>query len=470
MEAPVFFGSLFCITEGQLLVCTLGRAVRTVPRRVNLPGSATKLAYSEHLRCLIVAYSNTEFDTAANPVRRYTRATIEFVDPDAQSSTIEPASTHRGQTAQSWRPCGAAGEKITCIKEWMPRKGNDLFHFILVTTSRKHQGGLPRGRVIFLLASRNASDPSRIECSVKHIHKFENPVYAIAAFGPSTLIVATGYEIVPLENEPSDLKFERGARYTLLSPAVSITVSEPYIYISTARESLIVLKAVDGKLVLHAHDRMKREGLSHVHLPAGLEDVAPKLTLASSKGGTVSVLSEEGVTERDKLLPVALSEAHLALSVTKLHCQAAQSTTATAFYGTTIDGTVYRFDVLREAEMRLFKFLQTLAVRDTAVCAFTPRRKRQSKLEDADLPDSHFKPTHTHVDGDILLRLLSQGVSHLRSILDTTDAVDLESPPPRGAVPKGPVFERFLQLARPLCPRSTDLVADVIAILGNKLG
>ena len=361
-----------------------------MPRRIDLPGSANKLTYSTHLKCLIVSYSISELDTSTDPVRRYTRSYIEFVDPDHQQQAI---------VHDEGRPHTASGEKVSCILEWIPEIRGEKYHCIVIGTARKHQRD--KGRVIFLRA------PSRSECSTKHVHHFDGPVYSIAPYGESTLMVATGYDIVPLVHKlSSDSKWEPRARYTLLSPAISITVHEPYVYISTARESLVILKASDRKLTLHAHDRVKREGLSHCCC-------TKDLVLSSSTNGTVSVLSEAGGGGgNDRLMPASLAEVHLPMSVRTL---LPPSSSTLAVYGTTLVGSVYRFQILPEKEWRLLRFLQMLCLGDSVICPFTPKRKR--RLNNFSLDVGEGKPSRMHVDGDILARLVETGPSHLRDVL-----------------------------------------------------
>jgi hypothetical protein len=436
--------TLFCIADGQLMVCTLQREEKTVPRRIGLPGSATKLVYSHHLKSLVVAYSQTEFDTDADPIKRFTRSYIEFVDPDSQQAICNPRDVP-GDGSKPWRPHGAAGEKISCILEWTPKKGDEEYHFIVIGTARKNQP--ERGRVIFLQASRVSSDPSRIECTVKYIHRFKDPVYSIAPYGAFTLMVSTGHEIVPLEPKFSQTRWLRAARYSVLSPAVSMSCHEPYLYMSTSRESLMILKATGENLVLHAYDRQKHDGLSHIHIGGDME-----LTITSSRGGRISILSEKGVTENDKMMPVALCEAHLSSSVTRLSPGTrhfSMPTSSQVFYGTAMNGTVYRFLTLGEKEWRLLRFLQNLCVRDPIICPFTPKRKRQRNP--AGNESLAFQPSQMHVDGDILSRLLMRGSSYLVQML-VTEEFFTPSTPDSGS-PQA-ISERFSELAR-------DLLGDI---------
>ncbi|KAE8396567.1 mono-functional DNA-alkylating methyl methanesulfonate N-term-domain-containing protein [Aspergillus alliaceus] len=451
--------TLFCIADGQLMVCTLQREEKTVPRRIGLPGSATKLAYSHYLKSLVVAYSRTGFDTEADPIKRFTRSYIEFVDPDSQQAICSPLDTP-GDESNPWRPHGAAGEKISCILEWTPKKGDEEYHFIVIGTARRNQQ--ERGRVIFLQTSRSSSDPSQIECSVKYVHKFEGPVYSIAPYGNFTLMVSTGHEIVPLEPKFSQTRWLRAARYPVLSPAVSMSSHEPYLYISTSRESLMILNASDENLVLHAYDRQKHDGLSHVHIGGEMQ-----LTLASSRGGRVSLLTERGVTENDKMMPVALCEAHLSSSVTKLSPGTRHSSVPTdsqVIYGTAMNGTVYRFLTVEDKEWRLLRFLQNLCIRDAIICPFTPKRKRQRNPSGNE--SREFQPSQMHIDGDILSRLLIRGSGYLMYML-VTDEFYNPSTPESGS-PQA-IYERFLELSKDLLGETENPVEGVMKWLKRTL-
>ncbi|PWY82939.1 hypothetical protein BO70DRAFT_361857 [Aspergillus heteromorphus CBS 117.55] len=446
--------TLFCVADGQLLVCTLGQGAKTVPRRIDLPGSASKLTYSRHLRSLIVAYSQTEYDTDSDPIKRYTRPFIEFVDPDLQHSVIEALENPPDDDPRPWRPQGAAGEKISCILDWTPKKGDEEYHFVVIGTSRRNQP--ERGRVIFLQAYRDPAKPSRIECSVKYIHKFDGPVFSIAPYGAFTLMVSTGHEIVPLEPKFSQTRWVRAARYSVLSPAVLMTAHEPYLYMTTSRESLMVLKASEDKLTLHAYDRQKHDGLAHVYIGG-----ARNLILSSSRGGRVSLLTETGITENNKMLSTALCEAHLPSSVMRLSpgskssplsppSSPSSSSSPSVFYGTAMNGTVYRFLTIGEKEWRLLRLLQNLCIRDVVICPFTPKRRRQRNPMSLVLDP---QPTQMHIDGDILSRLVLRGPGHLMRMLGE-DGAENSNSYSNGNSSAQAALEQFTELAR-------DVLGDV---------
>jgi hypothetical protein len=297
---------------------------------------------------------------------------------------------------------------------------------------------------------------------VKHIHKFEGPVRALAAYGEYTLMVATGYDVVPLEPQFSEKRWVRAARFRLTSPGISITVRENLLYVTTARESLIVLQVVDDKIELYAHDGVRREGLAHYHIGGDA-----KLVLATSRGGTVSALSEIGVTGSDRTISPAVAEAHLPHSVIRLSssCSTPSSlSSSTVVYGTTMDGTIYRIMTLTEKEWRLLRLIQNLCSKDATVSPFLSARKRRWTW--ADIEPTSNKPSKMHINGDVLARLLKHGPDHLRHMLTS----DTRSTPSDAAVlPPKTYQELFLEKSGELFGKTSDPVSLVIDWLGNLL-
>ncbi|KAL1971397.1 hypothetical protein VTN31DRAFT_3426 [Thermomyces dupontii] len=267
-------------------------------------------------------------------------------------------------------------------------------------------------------------DRGQIKCAVKHVHKFDGPVRALTPYEGYTLMVAAGYDVVPLEPKFSEKKWVRAARFSLISPGVSLTVRDGLLYVTTARESLVILRVVDGKLALYAHDGVKREGLSHLYI-----DGEANAVLAASRGGTVSALSETGITDSARTLsPIA--EAHLPTSIIRLTSWPVGSqspSTTTPVYGTSMNGSVHRITVLTEKEWRLLRFLQNLCSQDPAISPLLSARKRRWTW--ANIEPSSKKPSDMHINGDILARLLRYGPDYLRGML-SRDAESLVADAP----------------------------------------
>lgn len=412
-------GPLVCISGDQLLVCTLDQRAKAVPRMLELPGTVNRIQYSAHLKCLVVAYITTELeiDTGADPatsiVKRYMRPHLSFLNFDASNSHLlsHQHNLDSFDSSHAQKPVGSSGERITCILDWIPETGGQKYHLLVIGTARKTQEQC--GRVVFLNAKRNAANPEQIDCSLKYIHTFDGPVRAIAAYGDSTIMVAAGNDIIPIAPRLPNggEQWAAAARFKLTSPGVSITVRDTLLYVSTARESLVILQVVDKKLELYAQDGVRHESLSHQYI-GGEHD----LTLVSHRGGTVSAFSAAGVTDMDKIISPALAEAHLPVSIIRLNAREDPPSSSTAVvYGTTMDGAICRISILTEQEWRLLRFLQNLCSKDSTLSPFLFARKRRWTW--ADIEPQAKKPSSMHVDGDILSRLLPRGTTYLEKML-----------------------------------------------------
>lgn len=407
---------MVCISDGQLLICTLDRRAKTIPRKIDIPGRANRIAYSRYLNSLIVAYTAIEMVKISGTAiwKRYTRPHLDFIDLETHSSLLSSEQDSQDKGAPKlWRPSGSSGEKITCILDWTPEHDGQRYHFIVIGTARRTREN--KGRILFLHTRRSTTRTGQIECSVKHIHPFDGPVRAVAAYGRCTLMVAAGNDIVPIEPDiPNRRKrWAPSARFKLTSPGVSISVHDDFLYISTARESLVVLQVVENRLDLYAHDGTRYESLSH-HRIGG----ESKLVLVSTRGGKLSVFSEIGITSTDKLLSPAIAEAILPFSVIRLSPSAAHPLLplSSVTHGVTMDGTIYRIMTITEKEWQLLRFIQNLCSGDPIVSPFLYARKNRWTLKDI-IPQSS-KPSQMHVDGDILSRLIKHGADHLRDMLN----------------------------------------------------
>lgn len=434
-------GSLVCISNEQLLVCSLDRRAKAVPRMIELPGTVNRIQYSAHLKCLVVAYITTELETetgtGADPetsiVRRYMRPHLSFLNFDASHSHLLPHQHNLESldSSHAQKPVGSSGERITCILDWIPETGGQKYHLLVIGTTRKTQE--QSGRVIFLNAKRNAANPEQIDCSLKYIHTFDGPVRAIAAYGDSTIMVAAGNDIIPIAPRlpNGSEQWAAAARFKLTSPGVSITVRDTLLYVGTARESLVILQVVNKKLELYAQDGVRHESLSHQYI-GGDHD----LTLVSHRGGTISAFSAAGVTDMDKIISPAIAEAQLPLSIIQLNAREdpslQTSSSAAVIYGTTMDGAIYRISTLSEKEWRLLRFLQNLCSKDSTISPFLSARKRRWTW--ADIEPQAKKPSSMHVDGDVLSRLLPRCKTYLRKMLHSDQEEEQDGaviPPPK---------------------------------------
>lgn len=405
-EVPATY--LFCFADGQLLICSLEQEAKVVPRRIDIPGNPSKLAYSNHLRSLIVTYSVAQVGEQGRPLDLSRTAFIEFVDPDTQSPVF-PSDIHmacRGLTP--WRPHGVPGEKVTCIFDWMPQREGNAYHLIAIGTSISlpHKPNNRKGRLMLIQASRDANHPEQITCTDKHTQSFDHPVYAMAACGDS-LIVVSGKKFFTVSSRNSQTKWVRNITATLPSPAVAMTVQGSMIYVTTSRHSLLVYKIADGDILMHGFDPIARDGLSHSLMRGyGIE---PDVLFVSSRGGATRAFTD--IDQPGDLVPRPMTDLPVSLIKLTRGIKSPDSlTTIKTFYGFGINGSVYRLLPLDAKEWHLLRLLLEICLRDEVICPSLSRRHRYldaiSQVEN-----------NMHIDGNILGRLASRNSKHLDEVL-----------------------------------------------------
>lgn len=387
-----------------------------VPRRIGLPGNALKLTYSRHLRSLIVSYSITEVEDESRPTWIKTRAFIDFVDPDSQEPVTHDSASDMQKYVTGSKPHGACGETVNCILDWMFERDGHKYHLVVIGTSLETRDGTARGRVIMMHASRDSSHPFRINWETKYENSFHGasggPVRAIAAFRDS-LIVGAGKLLFPLTSRNAETRWSTNARRELPSPAVEITVCGTYIFVTTARHGFIIFEAVNGQLRSRKWDTLEHFGLSHYICPG-----ATPLVFMSSLGGGIQVakLGRDPKNWGPASFP---AEVRLPGSVRRFLLDSTGDLTpvtpwqrGASMYGITIDGTMYRFFLLRKKELQLLWLLQSMCCKDSDVCPSTSARERRvSPLWKEPRTDN------CRIDGDILARLAKRDPDFLDNMI-----------------------------------------------------
>jgi hypothetical protein len=399
---------MFCYVEGDLLVCSLDTEDNAVSRRIDLPGNPNKMVYSEHLRSLIVSYGVAE-TSLQRPLNVFRKSYLEFVDPNSKGpvSEFDEQLATRGLT--SWRPSGSPGEKITCIFDWMPEKDGNAYHLIAIGTSipTPHDPKERKGRIVLLQASRDSKDPDTINCTEKHMRVCDRPVHAMAAFADS-LIVASGKSFLPIASRNSQVRWVPTVTATLPSPAVTMTVHDNLITVTTARHSMLTYEIVEGDILPVESDTIARDGLSHAFVD-GL-DMQPHHTFVSTRGGTVRVFTDTDVL--GTLQP--RQTATLPVSILRLAqgCKSPSSlTTMNSIYGFAINGTVYRLTTLDENEWKILSSLVLMCMEDASICPSLAHGRRFFNAA------GHFSDDR-HIDGRILTRLIARGPDYFEDLID----------------------------------------------------
>lgn len=387
-----------------------------IPRRIDLPGTARKLTYSSHLRSLIVSYNITEVEDQSRPTWTKTQAFIDFVDPDSQEAVAHSSTSDMQKYVSGDKPHGACGETVNCIMDWMFERNGHKYHLVVVGTSHEARHGIMRGRVIMMHASRDFSHPFRINWETRHVESTMGPVRAIASLRDS-LIVGAGDLIFPLTSRNAETRWSRNAAKELPSYALEITVYGPYIFVTTARHGFIIFEAVNGLLRSRKWDQLEHFGLSHYICPG-----ATPLVFMSSLGGGIQV-SKLG-RDPEQWGPASFpAEVRLPNSVRRfLLDSTADLTPATpwrrgaSMYGLTLNGTMYRFSLLRKNELQLLWLLQNMCYKDSDICpSVSLREKRMSPVWREPRTDN------CRIDGDVLARLAKRDPDALERMIMELD-------------------------------------------------
>ena len=399
------------------MACTLEGTPRTVPRHMALPGSPKRLIYSNFLKRLVVGYYTTDLETDIQHLERANRFRLAFVDPDGDTATsaaveIPDGLDNSNKSSQlSQNSIGLPDEEVTSLLDWQYSSGDRMYHMIVIGTARL--GENPSGRLIYVVTRPSKKSLGHIDTTVKYVYTYDFPVRAISTYKPASLVVAVQDQVILQCLNVTTKRWRKLPPFRVESPVVSFTVKEPYIYALTEKHSLVILKVSEDRLSLYGHDGSDRMALSHVNL---FDD--SQITMVSSIGGCITGLTDSGLTREGKLLR-SLFTAHLPLTVNRL-CRSFAPTAQGVppiVYGTTLDGAVYRFRVLKEIELRLLGFIQKLCLMDPDITPFI--RRHRNAIPGTNL-DSLNKPESRHIKGDVLSRLVDRGASYLEKLVRMT--------------------------------------------------
>ena len=380
---------------------------------------------------LIVGSVEVEVKPARPPYqprsRRVFRSTIGFILPDGDPVKMEPDIDGQSESTRPpdafWKP----GERIMGLLEWFPKADGKSYHLLVVNTMiGRPNTETAQGRILLLNFIKD-ENTGKLRLSEKSPAKCEKPVFSVAAYGASSLVYGRDGELVMRTLRVSDRRFDDPVTHKLRSAAISISVTFPFIYVTTSRESLSVFTFEHGKFVPQFSDDKARTGLRHLHLPSS------GITLSSDLLCTVAGLWQPPERPISNSL-TTLFEALLPGSITQLRQgsvrppwrsppppQPDPPTPRPSILGSSADGALYQFDILTEPQWRLLRFIQNMAMRSPVVCPFSHQGPHQQHIE-----PSMAAARYMHVDGDVLARIVERGgVRLLRQMLDEERAAEL---------------------------------------------
>ena len=437
-------GQSFCVEGGQLRQIEISKATQPhmVPRRINLDGTPSKIIFSEKLGRLIVLYTRTVVVRPPQMNGHHFRAgqrslqpVFGFLDPNKGLNRPDPTGIGNTQVlheAESKRPANIVpvqecrlGEKFLGMTEWFPTDGSKGFHMLVVHTMLVHADNrAPTGRLIFFSLSKDQNN--NVAMAWKKSTDLKAPVYAVAPYGSSSLVYSCGNNIHLHTLDMSSVapRWLAPITFPLRSRGTHISVNAPLLHVTTANESLSVLKVEEAagnreektSLVFQYSDEIARDGIFHLEIPD------QGLLLTSSKDCMVSGLWMPPERRINNCLSTVF-KADLRGSITRFRQLARSAEPADMsedkwvdgrltdpILGSSSDGTFYQMDILDEPSWRLLRFIVNMAKRHPVICPF--RDTYNPAVTESRKP--HIEPSaenrrQRHVDGDILVRLLERG-------------------------------------------------------------
>jgi hypothetical protein len=404
-------GLVFCVEGNQIHLASLSLDAESsmIPRRIPIGGTPKRVKYSPKLHKLIVLYYSTHITQMAAATGRHNRMdqrwlkySITLVDPDARpvSFDIDESYPESSVISNHFKP----GEIALGVTEWFPQGNNGDHHVLVVNTVVQHlPPRQPSGRICLFSASATGA------LTLKKAVEKEAPIHALVSYGSNSLLYSCGTDLclqtLSTTSNSSGWKFQDCAKFALLSQVRYISIHEPFIYVSTSGNSLLILKVEENKLVLHFNDDIARDNLFHMTFPER------SLILTSQTGRMITGLWQPSKTKGTTSVSTVF-EAQLPGSITRFRRinhppwkQYRNSENSDIAVGSTTDGSVIQFNILGENDWRLLAFIQTLALRSPDICPFVNNIGAHRRP----LEPSPTNPLDMHINGDILRRLLERG-------------------------------------------------------------
>lgn len=432
------------VTGDEIFIMSLNPPA-ILPRPVVRCPPSKRMLYIPSIRKCLVAMVGTYDKTTKLRGPPY----LELLDPATPWQASSPPTHTRYLFGES-------GEKVRDMIMWSPTDGHSHFNFIVLGSERGADG-----RVAYLNVSRFNEDSSKVV--VKAFVTYPNsPVSAICAFGLSSLIIGAGRTLKLVHLDIASKRWQNLAEFSLPSKALKLESKGSVVHVATSLHSFMLVRVQDDKFSLLSTD--KYAGRARSIVPFGHSSTL--VNLVSEDGSRVL-----GFSERPTKGTTPVFEARTPQSIDRLH-ELTLSTGLAArerFIGTTIDGTVYLFTLLKPAELALLKCLESFCqpTRNNATTQQIKAIGRRTlqrfakNLESANEVTPDIDLTHAH--GDLIKHLLEPGPYNLHNLLRRTIKVEGEKIKEENEV------EKLRDLAHPVIGSCSNVADGVVLWLRRLL-
>ncbi|KAI9799558.1 MAG: hypothetical protein M1825_004484 [Sarcosagium campestre] len=452
--------------------------------------SPRRVLFSSHLELIVVGCSDVSLARSsrrrlldASRIQKKQRPLLKFVDPDEQvyppngvmNSEFYMVDTSVVEEREAKSSFGRTGERIYSLIDWFCTENDRTYHFLVLGMglNKPSQDSCRAGdgRVVFLSISKSGDGTVRVK--QKFALTADRPVIAVAGYGRSTLVFSTGCDVHL--RTLAGKKFTRAARFTLNSPCVRLSVHEPYIYATTMRDSLQVLKYENDRVTRVFNDECARVGQAHLLLPGS------SILMVADRDMCVAGLWQPSRAQKKSSLQT-LFEVELPMAITQLRAVSLQrvwernsdvpgimtlnegSTRQIQIIGSTLYGSFHHFTLLSGPAWCLLRFIQNLARRDVEICPY-----RESGIYLAPLEPDATMARSKHVDGDLLQGLLVLGAEKLRQLLEADPTEQPDGQFVADFSSASARLERFREIAGDLFGESLEDPVDLAMNYLNRL-
>lgn len=198
--------TIFLDANAQVYFGSLAKSIEPLPRRIPVPGTPSRLIYSNYLQCLIVASTIVEVDVPSH--KRFESSAIILMDPDGEAEETEMEESNGvigtlSIASQSVVYLENTGERIQCLTEWQVGKDKDKHHFVVVgTAAHDSSNGRNFGFIhLFQFRFNEAGQPG---LKLMKTCRESRPVGAVCAWDHKTLLYCTGDQIRKRTVTPED--------------------------------------------------------------------------------------------------------------------------------------------------------------------------------------------------------------------------------------------------------------------------
>ncbi|MCJ1282157.1 hypothetical protein MMC26_001480 [Xylographa opegraphella] len=424
-------GFLFFINDSRLHLTELDNGLRSSPivRKMPVPGTPNRIAFSRLLNMLAVAFTTIrvrEFQEdrtkGLSQRKRLVYPTLMFLDPNGRhtqdskdlihgtlySATSEPQRLPLGVPMN----IGPSGTKVLGLMEWRPSVLGKEFPLLVVNTLRTRKGGRANsGSIQIYHITKNA--PTTVVIELKHNISVAKPVYSLASYGASSLVFCSGttLSLRTMADVDGVPKWVVMPGYELNTMALHISIREPYIYLSTASNSVMVFKVEDTLLVPQTSDTSGRSGLHHLLIPnrSLILSANTEKTLAGLWQSPEPPLDRSSRTVFEAILPVSIRK--LCEGSIKPPWLIIPETSPRVILGSSIDGSFRQFELINEDTWRLLRFIQNMAERNATLCPYTYAESLMTHIE------PRLREKCMEIKGDLLCRLLDRGSPDTAALL-----------------------------------------------------